>query len=67
MITLSLPTDQALLTAIGKVAVRHGQLDYGLKLTIKSILGISIPEALAATDRKPSARLRELIVKEARR
>lgn len=67
MITLSLPTDQALLAAIGKVAVRHGQLDYGLKLTIKSILGISIPEALAATDRKPSARLRELIVKEARR
>jgi hypothetical protein len=67
MIMLDLPQDPALLAAIGKVAVRYGQLEYGLKLTIKSILGISIPDALAATERKTSHQLRESIVKEARR
>jgi hypothetical protein len=34
MISLSVPKDPAVLVAIGKVAIRHGQLDQGLKLAI---------------------------------
>ena len=39
MISLSLPSDPSEVVAIGKLAIRHGQLDYGLKLTIRSVRG----------------------------
>jgi hypothetical protein len=67
MITFAMPEDQALLAAIGKAAVRHGQLDYGLRMTVKSIAGVSIGEALDATERTPSGQLRQRIAKLAKR
>ncbi len=59
MITLDIPTDPALLAAVGKVALRHGQLDYVLRMTVKSILKLSIRDALDATDRQGSRELRD--------
>jgi hypothetical protein len=66
MISMGLPKDPAVLVAIGKVAVRHGQLAQGLKLTIRSIRGISVEQALAETKRKSLHQLRELIEGHAR-
>ena len=61
MITLELPKDPELLAAIGRISIRHGQLDHSLKLTIKSILGVSIPEAVDGTHRQGSSKLRNRI------
>lgn len=57
------PGDPALLAALGKVAIRHGQLDYVLRMTVKSILALPIPEALDATARQGSRELRERVRK----
>jgi hypothetical protein len=56
-----LPHDPAEVVAIGKVAIRHGQLDHGLKLTIKSIRRISVEQALTETKRKSPHQLRALV------
>jgi hypothetical protein len=61
MISLGLPKDPAVLVAIGKVAIRHGQLDHGLKLTTRSIRGISVGQALAETKRKSPHQLQALV------
>jgi hypothetical protein len=66
MISLGLPKDPAVLVAIGKVAIRHGQLDQGLKLAIRNLRGISIEQTLAETKRKSSHQLRALIEEHAR-
>jgi hypothetical protein len=66
MISLGLPKDPAVLVAIGKVAIRHGQLDHGLKLTIRSIRGISVEQALTDTKRKSPHQLRALVEEHAR-
>jgi hypothetical protein len=66
MISLGLPKDPAVLVAIGRVAIRHGQLNHGLKLTIRSIRGISVEQALAETKRKSPHQLRALIEEHAR-
>ena len=63
MITLEIPTDPQLLAAVGKVALRHGQLDYVLRMTVKSILELSIRDALDATDRQGSRGLRDRVRK----
>ena len=67
MITLDIPTDSALLAAVGKVALRHGQLDYVLRMTVKSILKLSIRDALDATDRQGSRGLRDRVRKLAKK
>jgi hypothetical protein len=66
MISLGLPSDPSEVVAIGKVAIRHGQLDHGLKLTIKSIRGISVEQALAETKRKSVYQLQALVEEHAR-
>ncbi len=52
----------ALTREVGKIVIRHGQLDHLQRLTIKSLLGISITDALykKETD-KMSGELRERI------
>jgi hypothetical protein len=35
MIYPGLPDDQQVLAAVGKIALRHGQLDYALKMTVR--------------------------------
>jgi hypothetical protein len=66
MISLGLPSDPSEVVAIGKVAIRHGQLDHGLKLTIRSIRGISVEQALAETKRKSLHQLQALVEEHAR-
>ncbi len=63
MITLDIPTDPQLMAAVGKEALRHGQLDYVLRMTVKSILKLSIRDALDATDRQGSHGLRDRVRK----
>lgn len=58
MITLHIPEDPDIQAAVGRIALRHGQLDYGLRLAVKSILGISVADALDATDRQGTRDLR---------
>jgi hypothetical protein len=66
MISLGLPGDPSEIVAIGKVAIRHGQLDHGLKLMIRSIRGITVEQALAETKRKSLLQLGALVEEHAR-
>ena len=55
------------LQAVGRIALRHSQLDHMLKLTIKSLSGITVQQALHATAFEGSTVLRERIRKLARK
>ena len=63
MFLMDIPGDPSLLAALGKVAIRHGQLDYVLRMTVKSIRELPISEALDATARQGSRELRERVRK----
>lgn len=63
MIVLGLPTDEKLLAIFGSLTIRHGQLDYALRMMIKSLGNFSIEEALNGTARQGSAELRKRIEK----
>jgi hypothetical protein len=67
MIYPGLPDDPKVLAAIGKIALRHGQLDNALKMVIKDLTGTTIQEALDATERQGSRDLRERVRKLARK
>jgi hypothetical protein len=62
----ALPTDEKILAAVGTIALRHGQLDNALRMTIKDLTGVSQTEALDATARDGSRELGERIRKLAR-
>jgi hypothetical protein len=66
MILFYYPDDVDTNAALGKIAIYHGQLEYILRMTIKSILGLTILDALDVTRRKQSRELRERIQTEAR-
>jgi hypothetical protein len=66
MIYLHIPDDPSVVAAVGRIALRHGQLDYILRMTIKTLGGLSIQDALDATARLGSRDLRERIRKLAR-
>src|ERR1700730_9932914 len=66
MIYLHIPEDPTVIGAVGRIALRHGQLDYILRMTIKTLGGLSIQDALDATARLGSRELRERIRKLAR-
>jgi hypothetical protein len=61
-----LPTDEKLLAIIGTIALRHGQLDNALRMTIKDLTGVDQTEALDATARVGSRELRDRVRKLAR-
>jgi hypothetical protein len=63
MVTFHIPEDPALLAAFGTVGLRHSQLDHMLRMTIKSLSGVSIPEAMDATMFQGSKMLRSRITK----
>ena len=65
-ITFDLPDDARLVTAVAHVAIRHGQLDYILRMTVKTITRLKIEEALDATERQTSTELRQRIRRLAR-
>ena len=61
MITMDIPDDNSVLVAVGTIALRHSQLDYILRMTVKSILRISVREARNATARQGSRELRNRV------
>jgi hypothetical protein len=67
MLTFYLPADQRLLVALGKVALRHEHLNHILKMTIKSLAGLTVQEAIDATQYEGSKALRNRIRKLARK
>jgi len=62
-LTFELPNDRD----VGEVAIRPGQMEYELKMLVKSLCGITVGVALDATERKMAREVRELIVKLAKR
>ena len=67
MVYMAMPRNSKLQAAIGRVAVRHGQLDFILRMTIKSIREISPKEARKETARVMSGKLRERVENLARK
>ncbi len=67
MVAFHVPESQELLAAFGEVALRHEHMNHILKMTIKSLAGLTPAEALAATKYEGSGQLRERIRKIARK
>ena len=63
---MNIPGDEAVLAAVGKIALRHGQLDYILRMTVKTVAGLSLKDGIDATARLGSRERRERIRKRAR-
>jgi len=61
-VDLSLPNELDLLQAAGRVALAHGQLELMLRMTIKSLAGLTIQEVLHATRKSKNWDLRNEIV-----
>lgn len=66
MLIFHVPQDQELLAALGEVTLRHEQLNFILKMTIKSIARLSSNEAFDATQYEGARTLRDRIRKLAR-
>jgi hypothetical protein len=60
---LYMPKDREFLAAIGTLALRHEQMNYVLRLTIKSLTGLSIDEIMRETKRNSSKELRAKVRK----
>lgn len=67
MLMFYVPDDKELLAALGEVTLRHEHLNHILKMTIKSVAGLTVAEALDATQYEGSRQLREYIRKRARK
>ena len=61
MLMFFVPDDRGLLAALGKVTLRHEHLNHILKMTIKSLAGLTPQEAIDATQYEGSRTLRERI------
>ena len=61
LVDLSLPEDDALLAAAGRVALAHGQLELMLRMVVKSLSGLTAREALDATRGHKAWQLRDEI------
>lgn len=65
MMMFHIPSEP-ILVRLGTIALRHAHLDHILRMTIKSLTGVSIGQALDATAFEGSRALRERIKKLAR-
>lgn len=65
-IFFSLPEDKNMQAALGVLVIRHGHLEYILRMTIKSLCDLSIHDALTDTNKHGAAKLRIRIEKEAK-
>jgi hypothetical protein len=63
IIYMDVPEDKDILVGVGVLTIRNSQLDYALRMTIKSLANLSIEEALDATARVGSQELRKRINK----
>jgi hypothetical protein len=66
-IYFAIPEDPEFLKAIGEVSICHGHLDHMLKMTVKTLTGVSVDEALESTERATAAVLRKRVHKLARK
>jgi hypothetical protein len=66
MMIFTMPSDPALQAAVGRVSIRHAQLDRILRMTVKSIEDITPEQALDQTHRWGSAKLRKRVAELAR-
>jgi hypothetical protein len=62
-VNLSLPEGLGLLEAAGRVALAHGQLELMLRMTIKTLSGMTVKDALSATEKTKNWELRAQIEK----
>lgn len=62
-VVLDFPGDQILLEAAGKVSLAHGQLELMLRMTIKTLSGFTVQDALNATAKSKNWELRRDIEK----
>ena len=62
-----IPDDPKILEILGIISLRHAHLDYILRMTVKSLGGVTIRQALDATAFEGSGALRERIRKLAKR
>ena len=67
MISFHVPENQELLAAFGEIALRHEHMNHILKMTIKSLAGLTPAEAIAATKYEGSGQLRDRVRKLARK
>ena len=58
MATYGLPKSEKMLAALGRIALRHSQLDNALKMIVKDLVGVTKEEALDATAKQMSGELR---------
>lgn len=63
MNALEVPEQPELLVAVGKLAISQGQLDYVLRMMLKSLLGLSNHEVLDATRLQGTQQLRARVRK----
>jgi len=63
MISFYVPQKKALLAVVGEVALRQEHMNYLLKMTIKSLTGVTPAEALKATMYESSRQLRDRVKK----
>src|SRR5690349_10431417 len=61
MASYGLPKDAKILSAIGVVALRQGQLDNALKMLVKTLANVTREEALDATAMQGGRELRERV------
>lgn len=66
MLYLRVPDDPDFLRAFARLTISHAHLDHILRMTIKTLSGVSPKVAIDATSRQGSAELRERIRKLAR-
>ena len=66
LMMLDVPDDEELLAAFGEMAIRHEQLNYVLRMMIKTLARLTLQEALDATTNDGSGHLRNRIRKLAR-
>lgn len=67
MISFHVPQNNEMLAAVGEVAIRHEQMNHILKMTVKSLTGVTPAEALKATMYQGSEQLRDRVRKNARK
>jgi hypothetical protein len=63
MMMFHVPDDPALLASFGEVALRHEHLSHILRMTIKTLSGVEVNEALDATAFDGASQLRERVRK----
>ena len=63
MMGFHVPEDPEILKILGEITLRHSHLEYILRMTVKTLSGVSVQQALDATAFESSTALRKRIYK----